>query len=263
MIYYIAQTEQTPEMQLRRLALARTLEANGIPCVVWAEDALAFIHCVPTGLFRLQLLVRDEDMERAISVITSGGQYLAVPSDPTDRDIAFDPSKSLNSFPDSVYLELENEDTTLPREALIHPQSFFHFDLHDKTRVLENLPPTVPTLNQKLRFPTLGAFLDSLVEMILDPTTGRRHLLLNKRLSGYVEYLVDYNVRTYDRVDVQGHPIPEAAALIASARPENRPFIEDIIFLRLPRDWGRLVDERRAILGDKVYVLLLVMLIFS
>ena len=58
-----------------RLGAARVLVNAGIRCLVHFEDALAFIHFVPTVLFGLYFVVADQDVDRAANAITNALPY--------------------------------------------------------------------------------------------------------------------------------------------------------------------------------------------
>jgi hypothetical protein len=55
--------------QLARLGPAHAIVKHGIPCAVFAEDALSIVHRVPTCLFDLQLLVPDAQLQDAVAAI--------------------------------------------------------------------------------------------------------------------------------------------------------------------------------------------------
>ena len=61
--------------QQGRLKPASALHKAGIKCLVWGEDALAFIYLVPTRLFDLHLVVPDQDVNRASNEIMQSLPY--------------------------------------------------------------------------------------------------------------------------------------------------------------------------------------------
>ncbi|KAG5645953.1 hypothetical protein DXG03_004745 [Asterophora parasitica] len=63
-------------VQEERVKSARVLSDLDIKCLVWGEDALAFIHFVPTLL--LLLIVRDKDVQTASTAIIQALQYESV-----------------------------------------------------------------------------------------------------------------------------------------------------------------------------------------
>lgn len=239
------------ETQDIRLKPARVVTKAQIPCLVWAEDALSFVHCVPTCLFALQLLVPDENVELAASAITTGLPYRRL-NRPDERWLEYRMlDKSLPScFPRSIALELvtppqeRSEDD--PPEVFIHPQSYFHFDVRDQMQSISLVPP-LPERNSDIRFPTLSAFFDTLIATILEPTIGYRHWKLTETLRGYVAYLFVYHpkLRNRPRVLANGSLEPERAAVLESLKKENQPCFEYAARGGGRRDWIVEVRERR------------------
>ena len=75
MLHFYDECPYSLEEQEERLQAARALAKAGIPCLVHLEDALAFIHLVPTALFALHLVVADHDVDRSTQAITSALPY--------------------------------------------------------------------------------------------------------------------------------------------------------------------------------------------
>lgn len=99
-----------------------------------------------------------------------------------------------NPLPNSCLLQFDLGDASEPKDdyeplkVLIHPQSYFQFDMDDITKTKSLVPP-LPMSNATLRFPTLSAFIDSLIDTLLDPVIGYRHRKYGLRLSTYLAYL--------------------------------------------------------------------------
>ena len=74
-VHFYDESPSPPDEQLARLDPPIALHKEGIPCVVWAEDALSFVHQVPTSLFDQQLLVPDDCLEAAAQAICSTLPY--------------------------------------------------------------------------------------------------------------------------------------------------------------------------------------------
>lgn len=234
-----------------RLKPARAITHAGVPCLVWAEDALSFAHFVPTEMFALQLLIPDKDIERAAQAITSGLPYRRLTEPHKDwLDFEFMDPDQWSCFPNSIRLELtlpqssRHEDD--PVDIYIHPASWFYFDVKDDSRSVSLVPPLAPA-NSALRFPTRTAFLDSLISNILDPPTGVRHGKLDARLFTYISYINLYTLRAFPRVLPNGDLEPEHAAVSASLKPENRRLWESNI-RNTYKGWIDEVTARRAIL---------------
>jgi hypothetical protein len=252
-LHFYDSSTDSAETQHIRLAPARAITGAGIPCLVWAEDALSFVHFVPTSLFSLQLLVPDEHLEAAASAILSKLPYKRHnEKDPPAnwRDIHVADEEERSCFPDSIYfastkpLHLRSEDD--PEDIYLHPMSYFSFDVRDHSLSVALVPP-LPQDNSKVRFPTRTAFLDSLIETIHEPPLGYRHLNLNLSLMVYVGYLVTYTLRADPRVLPTGELEPGHASAVASLREENRPFFEALI-RGTSKGWSSDLLIRRAVL---------------
>ncbi|KAJ7477194.1 hypothetical protein B0H11DRAFT_1295037 [Mycena galericulata] len=233
-IHYYDECPETVQTQMLRLEPAAALIAANIPCLVWAEDTLSFIHFVPTYLFALQLLVPDDKVENAAAVITSGMPYERTdkPHNSWLENRLFDPERN-SVFPSaSLYLkstiptDLRNEDT--PGDVYIHPQSFWNIDVADHSRSV-TLASTLPPAFAAVRFPTRPAFLDSLFDTQIDPPHGRRLLRLSMFLGSFIGYFFTYTLRADPRVLPDGQLEPEHAMVCASLRPENQNLFKEFM----------------------------------
>ncbi|KAJ7477192.1 hypothetical protein B0H11DRAFT_1295096 [Mycena galericulata] len=242
-LHYYDECPDTVETQVLRLEPAAALTAANIPCLVWAEDALCFVHFVPTFLFALQLIVPDYKVEEASTTITSVLPYerMDKPSKRWLENRLFDPDRRSVFPPTSLYLkstiptDLRHEDE--PGEVYIHAQSFFNIDVSDHSRSV-TLESTLLPAFASVRFPTRPAFLDSLFETQIDPPHGHRLLRLSTVLGTYIGYLFIYTLRTHPRVLPDGQLEPEHASVCASLRPENRPLFEEFIRRTQPDPGG-------------------------
>ena len=54
-----------------RLLAAAVLTQAGIPCVVWGEEALSWIHSVPHIFYKLHLLVSENQLEKASQTLVN------------------------------------------------------------------------------------------------------------------------------------------------------------------------------------------------
>jgi len=253
------------DAQHKRLALVRAIAEAGIPHVVWGEDALAFAHCVPTMLFALQILVPDRLVTTATSVITSRQTEfeLEVAETPSPRWLEYSLAQAragnyVHALPDSAYLFHPLHDNITESMAAsdrvwsmeIHPQSAFQFDVEDLScsRVLV---PGLPPSNASVRFPTRGAFLDSLVASFIDNPMPYYHVKLHMRIKTYIQYLGVYTLGMEDCTIRDGSALcPEAEALLAELRPENRPFMRNYLMfgsgVKSLVSWR---EQRRMIMG--------------
>jgi hypothetical protein len=215
---------------------------------VWAEDALPFAHFVPTGLFALQLLVPDEHVYEASSVVETRLSYVQIEEpNQTWLEHKFINCDQPTCFPNSVHLQLTNRQHEDDPEAIfIHPQSFFSVDVRNHN-LSTNLVHSLPSTNSQIRFPTRTVFLDSLIDTLLDPPIGFRHWKLTQSMEVYIGYLITYTLRAFPRVLPSGELEPEHESVLSSLKVENRHYFEGRI-RRTSLGWFADVKERRLIL---------------
>ena len=163
MLHFYDSSPYSIDTQRGHLKPACALSDVHINSLVWGEDALAYIHFIPTGLFNLHLVVQDEDLQRASTQIRQCLPYKIcspIPDDHLER-IFFDASQP-RMFPHSVLLEMTVPDDERHMDdsqmVYIHPRSQLYLDVNDTSRSVL-LPPFPDTL----RFPTRIAFLDSMI----------------------------------------------------------------------------------------------------
>ena len=70
-----------------RLEPIDILRRNNIKSCLWAEDALGFYQ-VPTVVFELYLLVPDQDLQTASTIVSSHHDYQRVPIPQDEVDLA-------------------------------------------------------------------------------------------------------------------------------------------------------------------------------
>ncbi len=237
-----------------RLEAARVLANAGTRCLVHFEDALAFIHFVPTGLFGLHFIVADQDVDRATNAITNVLPYHVHTGvvEQYCESIFRDPAQT-RMYTTSTYLwrsvpSVNGESMLL----FVHPQTRFNLDVEDYTRSVSLLP-----FPDSIRFPTLAAFLDSIIEDHLNPCQA-----------GYISSKESYNFHTFmsyvclytlrhegPAVLPNGDLYPNCVEVMQSLRPENRSIFED--FARMsPRrdDMAYHVKNHKDILRAQGYV---------
>ncbi len=78
-IHFFDSSPSGPMEQRGRLGPPLSLVKAGIPCVVWAEDALSIVHRVPTSLFDQQLFVPDALIHAAADIICRALPYAVTP----------------------------------------------------------------------------------------------------------------------------------------------------------------------------------------
>lgn len=90
--------------QHARLAALRQLTARGIPCILWGEDALNYVHWVPTSLFDQQILVPDHLLESASAVLQEG-KYSPVSFTSRYLELWDGPHSGKSMFPKGILLK--------------------------------------------------------------------------------------------------------------------------------------------------------------
>ena len=157
-----------------------------IPLIIWGEDALCVLKRVDTCQTLLQIVVSDTFVHEAASKIEG---YSAI--DPQSLRAWHEPRinhpESPFAFPGSLVLESQASKSTssmsIPSHIFVHPASTVHIDMDDQTRslALSMLPNDDPKRN--IRFLTLPALYDSLVDTIFDPPHDFRHYILGISLN--------------------------------------------------------------------------------
>lgn len=175
-LYYDSQPPP-PEDQHARLAAVRLMTSRGIPCILWAEDALAFVHNVPTFLFDQQVIVPDELLESASSALQDG-PYSAVPFTREYADF-MEESEAESSFPRGILHLLDRSDDATnelvfhPQYVLLLPQSYFCLDVRSEER-FQSLVPPLPPSNAGILVPKYHTFLEGLVAFNMHPPIPRK-----------------------------------------------------------------------------------------
>ena len=186
--------------------------------------ALAYIHLIPTGLFNLHLVVPDQDLQRACTEIVQPLQYNLCSPIP-DRYVKLSFFFFLNAsqprtFP--VLLELtaphKKRHTDDSEMVYIHPQSQVYLD-NSRSVFLPHFPDTI-------QFPTRTAFLDSMIELDLDPPSSRMHTRRDTLLSSWISHLLNYTPRNGPRVLPNGDLGRERVEVVRSRKPEYMYILE-------------------------------------
>jgi hypothetical protein len=192
-VHYYNKSFASPRRQHGRLSPARVLTDAGIPLVVWGEDALDFAFFVPTCLFEFHILVPDELVGAAVKALLDGLSCRRMDAPPERcteyrvTDISRPPC-----FPNSSWLETTSQTLVHePATIVVHPQSYFAFDVRDVT-CSATLSPPPSEEDAGIRFPTLPALFDSLVVTMLDPPLGYQHHQLTDILQSWVGSLFIY-----------------------------------------------------------------------
>jgi hypothetical protein len=192
-VHYYNESSSSPQRQHGRLLPARVLTDAGIPLVVWGEDALDFAFFVPTCLLDFNILVPDDLINAAVKTLLDRLPYRLMDAPPERwteyrmTDISRPPC-----CPNSYWLETTSQTLVHePATIVVHPQSYFAFDVGDVT-CSATLSPAPCEEDANIRFPTLPALLDSLAATILDPPLGYQHHQLTDVLQFWVNSLFIY-----------------------------------------------------------------------
>lgn len=196
--FYFDTPANVVEME-SRLQPARLLVDAGLPVLVHGDDALALCHFVPVVLNALHICVPDVSVERCASIITRNMDYhpAEIP-EPWKMSIRYGSSLgSLSPFPRSAYLELGNANPCVdvfwpenwhPQHIFIHPGAALHMNILDNSSSMSGSPPLLAH-NERIRFPTLGAMLNSCVDTLLDPPEGYRNFALGRFTLAWIDDL--------------------------------------------------------------------------
>ncbi|KAF5320767.1 hypothetical protein D9619_002155 [Psilocybe cf. subviscida] len=200
-----------PQEQEARLRPLAPLVQAGIPFVVTAQDALAIVHrvSVPLPCWEMQLLVPDSLVSIVARTLCANTPYCIAESASREwRGFVMSKSRRLYPGPSAwnatttvplVHIspeEAESQELQSPVHILVHPQSFFHFNVEDATRTCLNPnPPSADLVS--IRFPTWPAFFDMVVDTRYEPP--RKHSRIDSYLWSCHDYLVNESLA--DKVD--------------------------------------------------------------
>ena len=264
-------TPPPPHEQHQRLAALRRLTSREIPCILWAEDALNYVHRVPTCLNAQQILVPDDLLESASSVLQEGRPgYVAVPFTPEFADY-FDGGGQggPTPFPRGILLNLNlSRDVPLDAQAaninevdpllpaptyiLLLPQSYFALDVRDKER-FQSLVPPLPPSNAGILAPKYHTFLEGLVAFNIDPpiplapTPHVKQRVTNDIFIGYLlRYRVQYEV---DVLRSTTELLPEERKILAELTTEEARWYIGKYFRRIAPGFDELREYNRRRLG--------------
>ncbi|KAF4564880.1 hypothetical protein EYR36_002823 [Pleurotus pulmonarius] len=244
-IHFYDKTPSPPGEQLARLKAGSVLVRAEIPFVVWGEDALSIVHRVPTALFDHHLLVQDDRVEDAVEIICNEIQYSSTgpSSDDRWRDHAINNPARPFAFGGTPTTLLQHNDPKLtcktlePERILVHAASTFKFPLDDLSRSCLNPTPPSPE-SARIRFPTVSAFYDTLIDTLFEPPLGYVHLRLNLHLNSHISYLNLYNVSDKGVTATSAPPgefgiIPSCLKVLDQVKDENKVFLARR-FLQIP-----------------------------
>jgi hypothetical protein len=265
-VHLYDQSPNCPLAQHERLRPARVLADAGVPFIVWGEDALSFAFFVPTCLFDFHILIPDECVDAAVKALLEGLPCRRMDAPPERwTELTHVDASRPPCFPNSSWLQttsrtLKNE----PETIVVHPQSWFAFDVRDAT-CSTTLSPSFSPEDAKIRFPTLPALLDSLIATILDPPIGYRHRRTFRMLNCWIGYLFVYtpvlrfpsDLET-PRLEPRQEVVVNAMKQVEASHPfrcfrahcclkENRSYFMVYMNGKLP-SWQQEVHKRRELM---------------
>ncbi|KAF9496474.1 hypothetical protein BDN71DRAFT_1389560 [Pleurotus eryngii] len=236
-IHFYDESPSPPGEQLARLRAGSLLVHAKIPFVVWGEDALAIVHRVPTELFDQHLLVQDERVADAVEIICSELNYSPID---TAGDVGWADYKIYNparpfAFEGTPTTLLQHNDLKLacdalePDRILVHAASTFQFPLADLSRSCLNPTPPSPE-SAEVRFLTVPAFYDTLLDMMFEPSLGYVHFRSHQLFMTFVAYLTLYNVSDEGITKASAPPgefglIPSCLQVLDELKDENKPHL--------------------------------------
>lgn len=233
-----------PEEQHQRLVALRQLTSRGIPCIMWAEDALCYVYRVATALFDQQILVPDELLETAAAILQEGRYVPTVPAWDY-AEIRSGPNEGSSPFPTSIrlrHLDIPDHEPyklePLPGYILLLPMSYFALDVRDKARFQSLVPPLHPS-NSDILVPKYHTFLEGLVHFIMNPPTGmldspRPHAMGKSKHDVFIGYLTSWRVfYDYDAPLPLHELLPEEQKILDELQTEeSRWYMHHVIFER-------------------------------
>ncbi|KAJ7160069.1 hypothetical protein C8R46DRAFT_905863 [Mycena filopes] len=236
-LHFYDESPSWPSEQRGRLGPPLAILRAGIPCVVWAEDALSIVHRVPTGLFDQQLLVPDDKVPESVDALCASLPYRVIAGgDDEDshwRDTRlYDPDRphAFKLGPTDTVVLSHTEPNEAPQRILVHRASTFHFDINDPSRTMLNPDPPDPAF-APLRFPTVSAFLDSTVDIFFEPPVPMQHFRYGMHLATCIGYIGLYTLSdkgTLWVTDPETHErvlLPHVLEVLETVKEETRPLV--------------------------------------
>nr|VWO98559.1 Uncharacterized protein [Ganoderma boninense] len=240
--------------QHQRLIALRQLTSRGIPCILWGEDALNYVHSVPTSLFDQQILVPDELLQSASAVLQEG-PYYPVPFTEHYFDY-FGQHIGNSAFPLGILLKHpgipDNEPyklDPLPGYILLLPQSYFGLDVRSKER-FQSLVPPLPPSNADILAPKFNTLLEGLVAFNLNPPIPNETPHAKARVMNdiFIGYLLRYRVKYEDDGDTPPPKeiIPEERAILDELQTEDaRWYIGVYVGEQRPLSYEEFIEYNR------------------
>ncbi|KAK7052521.1 hypothetical protein R3P38DRAFT_1648571 [Favolaschia claudopus] len=222
-----------PEEQHKRLGALRQLTAAGIPCALWGEDALCFVHRVATHLFDQQILVPDDLLESAASVLQNECWVRSAhnPGDLATMEM-WEPGRGGTvPWPKAIRLahkDLPPEDMVestyimepMPSPVLLLPQSYYAIDVRDYGRRLRSMVPPLPASNAGILVPEFHTFLEGLIHFLIHPPVLHQRGMRKHAI--FIGYLISWRVQYEPRKwPAPGELLPEEEKILGELETED------------------------------------------
>ncbi|KAJ3523794.1 hypothetical protein NMY22_g11281 [Coprinellus aureogranulatus] len=205
-----------------RLETAILLSQHSVPTVVWGAEALMFALSDNSLSFipDLSILVEDHHLEVASQVIQRNLPYKLNPDIMSNMATYGRNGEETNCFPLTTRLTREEGVRRAfynPVDVLIHPASFFRFDISDRSR-----STSLEGLHEDVRFPTQAAWIDSMFDTIRDPYGGYMGHALYRYIVVWMMSLEEVALKQRPLVLEGGRFNDECLALMDGLKKENR-----------------------------------------
>lgn len=241
-----------------RLKAPNLLAQQGIPCLIFGEDALALVFWVYASVFPLHIVVADANRDCAVDIITSSSSLSYKRSGPDPGPASIDPALPMDvrsKFAESVYLQTE-DDYDNPVLIVVHPETTFGLDVADfmRSTPVDMFPGSL--FHENIRLPKPHAMVDAIIDSFLEHGKGLVTAEGNGELVIWLIFIVTRGYRVGSTVSGEGQ---DAQALLGNIKEENREYFE--AWMRWDASTGD-VDthqkRRKAVMDRKAYVLFVV-----
>jgi hypothetical protein len=156
------------------------LYKNDIATCLWGEDALRF-YDIPTVVFELYILVPDDDLNEATTILSSNPSYRHVP--PNDSEMRTNPFRQVFlKYWSHRFLGTWSEQIGV---QLLPVEEFAHFVISTETTVERGF----------CRYPTFSVLLEGLVRQYLEPVENRVDIAYRGHVMMHLGYLMEYALK--------------------------------------------------------------------
>ncbi|KAK7052533.1 hypothetical protein R3P38DRAFT_3172835 [Favolaschia claudopus] len=217
-------------------------------------DALRFVYRVATGLFDQQILVPDDLLDSAASVLQN---ECWVPSSHNPGDLAmerWEPGRGGTvPWPKAIRLahkDLSPEDMVeptyimdpLPSHVLLLPQSYYGIDLRNHGRRLRSMVPPLPASNAGILVPEFHTFLEGLIHFLIHPPVLHQGGMMKHTI--HLRYLCSWRVQYEPRNQpAPGELLPEEEKILDELETEDARWYMNRRFMTRKQFWTDAFEE--------------------